>query len=102
MKNDASANARERILAAATRLAQTHGYGGLNYRDLADPVGIKAASIYHHFESKADLGAAVATRYWEDPAAALEHMLVESRDPARQRETMRPSARGRGGTLLIL
>lgn len=81
MRNDARSNARERILAAATRLAQAHGYGGLNYRDLADAVGIKAASIYHHFESKADLGAAVARRYWEDSAAALDDMLARSQDP---------------------
>jgi len=83
VSNDASSNSRERILAAATRLAQAHGYGGLNYRDLADEVGIKAASIYHHFESKADLGAAVARRYWEDSAAALEDMLARSQDPLR-------------------
>nr|WP_245171476.1 TetR/AcrR family transcriptional regulator [Burkholderia sp. AcTa6-5] len=68
-------------MAAATRLAQTHGYGGLNYRDLANEVGIKAASIYHHFDSKADLGAAVARRYWGDAAAALDDMLAGSRDP---------------------
>ena len=81
MTNDASSNSRERILEAATRLAQTHGYGGLNYRDLASEVGIKAASIYHHFDSKADLGAAVARRYCEDAAAALDDMLARSRDP---------------------
>lgn len=71
MKNDSGANSRERILAAATQIAQAHGYGGLNFRDLAEAVGIRAASIYHHFENKADLGAAVARRYWEDCAASL-------------------------------
>ena len=76
-----STNSREAILAAAKRTAQAHGYGGLNFRDLAAEVGIKAASIYHHFPSKADLGAAVARRYWEDSAAALEAMLAESPDP---------------------
>jgi TetR/AcrR family transcriptional repressor of nem operon len=47
-------------MAAARRSARAHGYSGLNFRDLASEVGIKAASIYHHFPSKADLGAAVA------------------------------------------
>lgn len=82
MKNEAGSNSRERILAAATRIAQAHGYSGLNFRDLADDVGIRAASIYHHFASKAELGAAVARRYWEDSAAALEALLAESPDPA--------------------
>jgi TetR/AcrR family transcriptional regulator, transcriptional repressor for nem operon len=71
----------EAILAAARQSAQAHGYSGLNFRDLADEVGIKAASIYHHFPSKADLGAAVAKRYWEDTAADLEAILAETPDP---------------------
>jgi len=78
-----SSGSREAILAAAKRTAQAHGYSGLNFRDLADEVGIKAASIYHHFPSKADLGAAVARRYWEDTAANLESMLAETSNPGR-------------------
>ncbi len=74
-------SAREAILAAARRVAQAHGYGGLNFRELADEVGIKHASIHYHFPSKADLGAAVARRYWEDAAAGLDQMRVEMPDP---------------------
>lgn len=74
-------SAREEILAAARRTAQAHGYGGLNFRDIGAEVGIKAASIYHHFPSKADLGAAVAKRYWEDTAAKLEDLAAANRDP---------------------
>jgi TetR/AcrR family transcriptional regulator, transcriptional repressor for nem operon len=76
-----SSNSKEAILAAARRTAQAHGYTGLNFRDLANEVGIKAASIYHHFPSKADLGAAVARRYWEDTAVNLESMLAGTPDP---------------------
>ncbi|MGY3590027.1 TetR/AcrR family transcriptional repressor of nem operon [Bradyrhizobium sp. USDA 4341] len=78
-----SSSSREAILAAAKRTAQARGYSGLNFRDLADEVGIKAASIYHHFPSKADLGVAVARRYWEDTAVQLESMLAEATDPVR-------------------
>jgi TetR/AcrR family transcriptional repressor of nem operon len=83
MANEANSNSRERILAAATKIAQAHGYGGLNFRELADDVGIRAASIYHHFASKADLGAAVAKRYWEDTAATLDSLWTETQDPIR-------------------
>ncbi|OYU87439.1 MAG: TetR family transcriptional regulator [Bradyrhizobiaceae bacterium PARB1] len=76
-----TANSKEAILAAARRTAQAHGYGGLNFRDLAAEVGIKAASIYHHFPSKADLGAAVARRYWEDTSATLEALSAEAATP---------------------
>ncbi|WP_175166266.1 TetR/AcrR family transcriptional regulator [Paraburkholderia fynbosensis] len=83
MKNEGSSSSRERILAAATKIAQAHGYNGLNFRELAEDVGIRAASIYHHFASKADLGAAVAKRYWEDSAATLDALLAGSPNPAR-------------------
>ena len=76
-----STNAKETILAAARKTAQANGYGGLSFRDLAAEVGIKAASIYHHFASKADLGAAVARRYWEDIAVELDAMLETTGDP---------------------
>jgi TetR/AcrR family transcriptional repressor of nem operon len=76
-------NAREAILEAARRTAQAHGYGGLNFRDIGAAVGIKAASIYHHFPSKADLGAAVAKRYWENTAADLEALSAKTGDPVK-------------------
>lgn len=77
-----SENAREAILASARKAAQLHGYSGINFRTIAEDVGIKNASIYYHFRSKADLGAAVAKRYWEDTAAVLETMRGEHADPA--------------------
>lgn len=80
MRNEANSSSKERILVAATKIAQAHGYSGLNFRDLAESVGIKPASIYHHFTNKADLGAAIARRYWEDSAAKLETLLAESPD----------------------
>jgi TetR/AcrR family transcriptional repressor of nem operon len=76
-----SRNAKEAILEAARRTAQAHGYSGLNFRELAAEVGIKGASIHYHFPTKADLGAAVARRYWEDSAAVLEALWDEFPDP---------------------
>ena len=72
---------RDKILAAARAVAQARGYGGMSYRDLARDVGIKAASIYHYFPNKGDLGAAVAERYREDAVPALESLTAESSDP---------------------
>ena len=76
-----NSDSREKILAAARKVAQARGYGGLNFRDVAADVGIKAASMYHHFPTKADLGAAVARRYWEDSAEVLEGVSAEEQDP---------------------
>ena len=79
MSNDT----KQRIMDTARLTMQAHGYGGLSFRELAKDVGIKSASIHYYFPSKADLGAAVARRYWEDTAADLESMLDETSDPAR-------------------
>lgn len=76
-----NANRRELILKAARQAAQARGYGGLNFRDLAEEVGIKSASVHYHFPGKADLGAAVARRYREDAAAGLEALARESGGP---------------------
>lgn len=81
VKTEVASNSREKILLAATRAAQARGYGGLNFRDLAEQVGIRNASMYYHFASKADLGTAVAKRYWVDSAAALSLMLADTPDP---------------------
>ncbi|MCJ2018049.1 TetR/AcrR family transcriptional regulator [Methylobacterium sp. E-065] len=74
-------NVREAILVAAREAAMAYGYGGLNFRDLAATVGIKAASINYHFATKALLGEAVARRYWEDIARDLEAISTNARSP---------------------
>lgn len=74
-------NAREAILAAAKTAAQKHGYNGINFRNLGEAVGVKSASIYYHFSSKAELGAAVAARYWQDTAAVLQGIRESNPDP---------------------
>ena len=74
---------KQQILGEARLTVQAHGYSGLNFRHLAEVVGIKSASIHYHFPTKADLGAAVARRYWEDTAAVLEAMLAGTSDPIR-------------------
>lgn len=43
---------RERILLEAARLFRHHGYAATTLREVADASGIKAGSIYYHFESK--------------------------------------------------
>jgi TetR/AcrR family transcriptional repressor of nem operon len=60
-----------------------HGYSGLNYRDIAQEVGIKAPSIYHYFPTKADLGATVTdldeiSNQAPDPFSALHRYAMIS------------------------
>jgi AcrR family transcriptional regulator len=49
-KNDSAT--RERVLLEAARLFRHHGYAATTLREIADAAGVKAGSIYYHFESK--------------------------------------------------
>ncbi|MEM6465574.1 MAG: helix-turn-helix domain-containing protein, partial [Pseudomonadota bacterium] len=63
---------RDAILDVTERLIRAHGYSGFSFRDVATEVGIKSASVHYHFPTKPDLAAAVARRYRERFAKALE------------------------------
>ena len=52
-----------RILDVAERLAQTRGFNGFSYADIAIELGITKAALHYHFASKADLGQALIGRY---------------------------------------
>ncbi|MGZ8212765.1 MAG: TetR/AcrR family transcriptional regulator [Burkholderiales bacterium] len=58
-----SAPASERILDVAERLAQTLGFNGFSYADIAAELAVTKASLHYHFPSKADLGRALIVRY---------------------------------------
>ncbi len=69
---------KQRIMDIARPTVQALGYSGLSFRELAKAVGIKSASIHHHFPTKGDLGAALAQRYTADFAEYLDGLLVGS------------------------
>jgi len=50
---------RRRVLDAAAEQFVAHGYAGTTLRQIAADAGIKAGSIYHHFDSKEALFIAV-------------------------------------------
>lgn len=51
------------LLDAAEARIRDVGYNAFSFRDLAADVGIKSASVHHHFPTKGALAAAVARRY---------------------------------------
>lgn len=62
LSTTAVSDTRLTILRTARELIQTRSYLGLSFQDLADKVGIRKASLYHHFPSKEALGLAVLER----------------------------------------
>lgn len=69
-------NTKDAILDVARLMVQANGYNALSFRDVAAAIGVKSASIHYHFPTKGDLAAAVAARYADEAAAALETVLA--------------------------
>src|ERR1700730_9008942 len=55
----------ERLMDLAEARIREASYRGFSFRDLAAEIGIKSASVHHHFPTKAGMAAAVARRYGE-------------------------------------
>jgi TetR/AcrR family transcriptional repressor of nem operon len=73
-----SSPASERILDVAERLAQTLGFNGFSYADIAAELAVTKASLHYHFPSKADLGRALIVRYQLVFRHALESIDAQS------------------------
>jgi TetR/AcrR family transcriptional repressor of nem operon len=61
----------QRLMDIAEAHIRHAGYRGFSFRDLAAELGIKSASVHHHFPTKATLVAAVVRRYGDRFLAAV-------------------------------
>lgn len=64
--NQSTPDTRERLLTAAQDLIQRRGLNGMSFQDLSDAVGIRKASVHHHFANKADMVNALLQRFQQD------------------------------------
>lgn len=73
-------NTSEEILSCARTLIVAGGYNGFSYADIANVVGIRKASIHHHFPAKADLVKAIVVHHrkaTEEGLGNLRHAIPE-------------------------
>ena len=74
-------SAAQRILDIAEQLAQTRGFNGFSYADIAQELLVTKASLHYHFPSKAALGRALIERYHLVFAQALAAIDQQTRKP---------------------
>ena len=67
---------KEDILDSAQELIQTRGYNGFSFADISAIVGIRKASIHHHFPSKTDLAIEVIRRYKDTFNISLQNIAA--------------------------
>lgn len=77
----------DEILASARTLVMDGGYNGFSYADIAEVVGIRKASIHHHFPSKVDLVRVLVARYREDAEMSVAVLEQNIQEPFQLLET---------------
>jgi len=79
---------RTKILDLAECLTQTNGFNGFSYLDLAEKIGIKAASIHYHFKCKDDLAVALVERLHATHALGFQDMSAKLKSPKKRLEAV--------------
>ena len=69
------------ILRCARSLIIAGGYNGFSYADISKVVGIRNASIHHHFPSKSDLVRKLVARYRDEAQAGIAALERKISDP---------------------
>jgi TetR/AcrR family transcriptional regulator, transcriptional repressor for nem operon len=64
----------DRILDSAQSLIVSGGYNGFSYADIAEKVGVRKASIHHHFPTKVDLVRTLLERYRAEARAGFDYL----------------------------
>lgn len=82
MKSMASTS--EKILDIAQSLIVAGGYNGFSYADISAAIGIRKASIHHHFPTKAELVAVLVDRYRGQAEAGLSSLRSQVARPDEQ------------------
>lgn len=82
MKTETSTS--EKILDVAQALIVAGGYNGFSYSDISAAIGIRKASIHHHFPTKADLVAVLVDRYRRQAETGLQSIREQVSSPAEQ------------------
>ena len=70
--------AREEILDAAAELFTNLGYASTSTRRIADAVGVRQASLYHHFATKDDILDALLAGTVDEPLRLATELLYEN------------------------
>jgi TetR/AcrR family transcriptional regulator, transcriptional repressor for nem operon len=69
------------ILRCARSLIIAGGYNGFSYADISKVVGIRNASIHHHFPSKSDLVRKLVAQYRDEAQAGIAALERNVSDP---------------------
>lgn len=73
---------RAEILSAAVRVFAEKGFDTATMRDVADAVGTRPGSLYHHFRSKDELLRELLHEYFEQGLRMTRELISQNKDAA--------------------
>ena len=76
------AETKHLLMDAAEIGIRQKGYNAVSFRELADELGIKSASVHYYFRKKEDLGLALVRRYQSRFFEALDKRAEAATSPA--------------------
>src|SRR5207244_3653340 len=82
----AEQTSRDKILDAAEHLFAKRGYAGVGLSEVAEVVGLGKSSLFHHFQNKAQLYAAVTARILTRIETRLVRSLARGGNPVARLE----------------
>ncbi|TMI65479.1 MAG: TetR/AcrR family transcriptional regulator [Bacteroidetes bacterium] len=82
------ASRKSLILQKAAAMFREKGYAATSMRDLADTVGIEAASLYNHIKSKAEMLQEIIFRIANDAYVQLDDLEDEGLSPLQKIESI--------------
>ena len=79
---------KEVIIEKASRLFREKGFGAASMRDLAEHVGVEAASLYNHIQSKSDILQTICFKVANEFMTNLEQVETSPQPTLRKMETI--------------
>jgi AcrR family transcriptional regulator len=79
---------KEVIIEKASRLFREKGFGAASMRDLAEHVGVEAASLYNHIQSKSEILQTICFKVANEFMTNLEQLEASPQPTLRKMETI--------------
>lgn len=77
--NEEAPSTRERIIQESAKLMAKYGYGKTSMKMIGDVVGLHKSSIFHHFQSKESILAAILERPIAEVSEGLDSIVGDDR-----------------------
>jgi AcrR family transcriptional regulator len=78
IRNKKNSSKKDTIIEKASKLFREKGFGAASMRDLAEHVGVEAASLYNHIQSKSEILQAICFKVANDFLSHLDAVQASS------------------------